>query len=83
MTNIYVLHSTGNVSLKHRDLFVGMYMADFLKEVGQSAVLRLSPLFGSAGCIIYRFGASTGRVNVSKALWGCSRSPGKCRGGAF
>ena len=49
-----------------------MYRADFLKEVGQSAVLRLSSLFGSACCIIYRFGASTGRVNVSKALWGCS-----------
>lgn len=52
------------------------------EEVGQSVVLYVSPLFGSARCIMYGFGASIGRVNVFKALWDYLWPLGKCQGEA-
>lgn len=55
----------------------------FLKGMGQNAVLYILLLFGSAGVIMYGPGAFTGRVNVSKALWGYLWPPGKCQGETF
>lgn len=50
--------------------------------MGQSVVLYVSPLVGSAGCVLYGFSASVGGVNVSKPLWGYLWIPGKCQGEA-
>lgn len=55
----------------------------FLKWVGQSVVLYILLLFGSAGAVMYGLGALTRRVNASKALWGYLWPPGKCQGEAF
>lgn len=74
-------HSLGNLSSEQGEFSVWMYRVGFVKEVGHSVVLYVSPLFDSAGCITYGFGASIGRVNIYLKPWGDYLwPPGKCQG---